>query len=338
MTKERNNMEMKSNKFLKTLKKLAGAREFTVLVLVLLAVVAMSATNPIFLRSTNLQSVLLGLAADGILAVAITFACITGVFDFSIGAMMGFAGMLLAVFSQRGINIWISAVLALLVCMGFGLINGLLIGKIRLNALIASMGMQKVIHGVVYVISAGLPIKVLTTPAFKNISQFKFLGLQMFVWIYFIIAVVAEILLRYTTPLRKLYYTGSNEKAAIFSGINTVKVKICVYITTAGLAAVSGILYATRFGTATPDAGIGTEMTVLSAAVIGGASIKGGEGSVLGTFLGVILMNLLNNALVIYRLDVFWQTLCEGLVLLAAIVIDYAIHASRNKQRLKSST
>ena len=262
-------MEMKKeSKLLRTAKHLTSAREFTVFVLVLLAIVIMTATNPFFLKTANLQSVLLGLAADGILVVAITFACIAGVFDFS---------MLLAVFSQTGMNIWLCAILTLVVCAGIGLINGFLIGKIRLNALIASLAMQKVIHGIVYVISSGLPVKVLTTPAFKNLSQYKFLGLQMFIWIYFLIAIVAEILLRHTTTLRKLFYTGSNEKAAILSGINTIKVKVSVYVTTASLAAVTGILYATRFGTATCDAGIGTEMTVLSAAVIGGASIKGGE-------------------------------------------------------------
>lgn len=331
-------MEMKKeSKLLRTAKHLTSAREFTVFVLVLLAIVIMTATNPFFLKTANLQSVLLGLAADGILAVAITFACIAGVFDFSIGAVMGFSGMLLAVFSQTGMNIWLCAILTLVVCAGIGLINGFLIGKIRLNALIASLAMQKVIHGIVYVISSGLPVKVLTTPAFKNLSQYKFLGLQMFIWIYFLIAIVAEILLRHTTTLRKLFYTGSNEKAAILSGINTIKVKVSVYVTTASLAAVTGILYATRFGTATCDAGIGTEMTVLSAAVIGGASIKGGEGSILGTFLGIILMNLLSNALVIYKLDVFWQTLCEGLILLVAIIIDYLIHVNREKRCLKST-
>lgn len=221
-------MEMKKeSKLLRTAKHLTSAREFTVFVLVLLAIVIMTATNPFFLKTANLQSVLLGLAADGILAVAITFACIAGVFDFSIGAVMGFSGMLLAVFSQTGMNIWLCAILTLVVCAGIGLINGFLIGKIRLNALIASLAMQKVIHGIVYVISSGLPVKVLTTPAFKNLSQYKFLGLQMFIWIYFLIAIVAEILLRHTTTLRKLFYTGSNEKAAILSGINTIKVKVC---------------------------------------------------------------------------------------------------------------
>lgn len=328
------------NKTKKTLltavKKLTSAREFTVFVLVTLAVVLMSTTNPYFLGENNLRSVLLGLAADGILAVAITFACICGVFDFSIGAMMGFSGMLTAIMSQH-MNVWLAALLALLICMCTGALSGLLIGKIRLNPLIASLGMQKVIHGVVYVLSKGLPQRLATTPAFSNLAQYRFLGLQTFIWIYFAIAIIAEILLKHTTLLRKLFYTGSNEKAAIFSGINTVKVKISVYVTTATLAAITGILYTARFGTATPDAGIGTEMTVLSAAVIGGASVKGGEGSILGTFLGVILMNLLNNALVIYKLDVFWQTLCEGLVLLIAIVIDFAIHANRDKKKLKGT-
>lgn len=318
------------------LRKLTGAREFTVLVLVVLFVLILSLTSPHFLKATNLTSVMLGLAADGILAVAITFACIAGVFDFSIGAMMGFSGMMLAVLSHS-MSPWLAAVIALATCILFGVLNGFLIGKIRLNALIASMAMQKVIHGIVYIISEGMPQRLEASDAFRGIATTKILGLQSFVWIYLIIVIVAEILLRHTTTLRKLFYTGSNEKAAILSGINTVKVKISVYMTTAGLAAFSGILYTMRFGSATSDTGIGTEMTVLSAAVIGGASIKGGEGSIIGTFLGIILMNLLNNALVLYKLDVYWQTFFEGLILLGAIVIDFIIHRNRERQKLKAT-
>ncbi len=326
----------KNNNALGVVKKLASAREFTVLVLVVIAIILMSTTNPYFLKSSNLRSVLLGLSADGILAIAITFACISGVFDFSIGAVMGFSGMMTAVLS-KSMNVWFAALIAFAVCIGIGFLNGILIGKIRLNALIASLGMQKVIHGLSYIISDGMPVRVNTTESFANLAQGKILGLQHFVWIFFIIAIIAEILLRHTTPLRKLYYTGSNEKAAIFSGINTVLVKICVYITTAGMAAFTGILYVSRFGSASPDNGIGTEMTCISAAVIGGASLAGGEGSILGTFLGIILMNLLNNALVLYKLDVYWQTFCEGLVLMIAILIDFVIHASRERSRLKAT-
>lgn len=326
----------KNNRILSGMKRVTAAREFTVLILVAAAIILMSTTNQFFLQSSNLRSVLLGLSADGILAVAITFACISGVFDFSIGAMMGFAGMMTAVLSAS-MNIWLAALIAFVVCLCIGVLNGVLIGKIRLNALIASLGMQKVIHGLSYIISDGMPVRASTSESFANFAQGKILGLQHFVWIFFAIAIIAEILLRHTTPLRKLFYTGSNEKAAIFSGINTVFVKIGVYMTTAGMAAFTGILYVSRFGTASPDNGIGTEMTCISAAVIGGASIKGGEGSILGTFFGVILMNLLNNALVLYRLDVYWQTFCEGLVLMAAILIDFFIHANRERKRLKST-
>lgn len=325
-----------NNKLLSGVRKIASAREFTVLILVVLAVLFMSTTNQYFLQPSNLRSVLLGLSADGILAVAITFACISGVFDFSIGAIMGFSGMMTAVLSNR-MNVWLAALIALIACVCIGFINGLLIGKIRLNALIASLGMQKVVHGLTYIVSNGMPVRTKMTDSFANLAQGKVLGLQHFIWIFLAIAIIAELLLRYTTPLRKLYYTGSNEKGAIFSGINTVLVKVSVYVTTAALSALTGILYISRFSTASPDNGIGAEMTCISAAVIGGASIKGGEGSVLGTFFGIILMKLLNNALVLYRLDVYWQTFCEGLVLMAAILIDYVIHASREKKRLKST-
>lgn len=312
--------------------RLVGAREFTVLVLVVLVFVAMTFSSEYFLTSTNLISVMLGLASDGILAVAITFACVCGVFDFSIGSMMGFACMTTALLSD-GMSVWLAALLAVGFSVLLGLLNGTLIAKIRLNPLIATIGMSGVIRGVVYITSKGSLGYLRNSDAvFDFFGQGKFLGIPVFVWIFLVIVVIGDILLRKSVPLRKLFYTGSNEKAAILSGINTVKVKIGVYITTASLAAVAGLLTLSRFGTATADTGNGAEMRVLSAVIIGGASISGGEGSVLGTFLGVILISLINNALVLLNFSIYWQTFINGLMLLIAVTVDYFIHKSRAKK------
>ncbi len=324
---------VKNNFIGRTFRKLVAAREFTVLVLVMLVFVAMTFSSKYFLTSTNLISVMLGLASDGILAVAITFACVCGVFDFSIGSMMGFACMTTALLS-RSMNIWVAVLLAFGLSILLGLINGIIIGKIRLNPLIATIGMSSVIRGIVYITSQGIPGQLHrnTDAVFSFLGQGKIFSIPVFVWIFLLIVILGDILLRRSVPLRKLFYTGSNEKAAILSGINTVKVKISVYVTTAGLAAVAGILTLARFGVATADTGNGAEMRVLSAVIIGGASISGGEGTVMGTFFGVILISLINNALVLLNFSIYWQTFVNGLMLLIAVTVDYFIHKNRAKK------
>ena len=136
----------------------------------------------------------------------------------------------------------------------------------------------------------------------------------------------------------KVFYIGSNEKAAILSGINTQKVKIVVYVLTAGLAAFAGILTASRFGVATSNTGDGTEMIVISAAVIGGASLSGGKGTVLGSVLGVIMLNIINNALVLFNVSVHWQSLISGVILIVAILIDQLSQKNRLKEITNSIT
>jgi ribose transport system permease protein len=192
------------------------------------------------------------------------------------------------------------------------------------------MGMAR---GAAFVITQGSPRGLSGVPAeFSALGKLDLFGLlPVMVLIFLVLVVVFDILLRKSAPFRKVFYTGSNEKSAVLSGIDTSRVKIWTYTLGGFLAGISGILTVARFGVATPSAGTGTELTVISAAVIGGASLSGGVGTVFGTVLGIILLSIINTSLVLLRVSVYWQGLISGFILILAVTIDQLSQQKSNR-------
>jgi len=255
-----------------------------------------------------------------------TIALISGGFDLSVGSIMGLSAVLTVVFTSNGINVWLASLAAVVICSGVGAVNGFLIGKVGLNAFITTLGVQQITRGAVFVLTQGSSIGLpgdSGVAAFKKIGQDSIAGIPIIVMIFIVMVIIGDFLVKKSSAAMKVFYIGSNEKATILSGINTKLVKTNVYILTAFLSAIAGILTASRFGVATSNTGEGVEMTVISAAVIGGASLSGGKGTILGTVLGVIMLSIINNALVLFNVDVNWQSLISGVILILAIVVDH---------------
>jgi len=272
----------------------------------------------------------IGLAADGIIAVGMTVALVSGGFDLSVGSVMGLSGVTAGALYLAGVNIWAACAIALMIGLVCGLINGYFIGKVGLNPLITTLGMMGIARGAAYVVTQGSPISLFGVPkSFEFIGSGRMAGIPVIVIFFIIIAAIGDFLMRRSEPMRKVFYTGSNEKAALLSGINTGNVKMGVYLLTALLAACAGILSLARFTVATPTAGIGAELRVISAAVIGGASLSGGEGTILGAVLGVILLNIINNGLILMNVSVYWQDLIGGAILLVAVTVDLLTHRKK---------
>lgn len=294
-----------------------------VLLVVLVLVVALSIASPYFLTSQNMSTLAVGLAADGIIAVGMTVALASGGFDLSVGAVMGLTAIMTAYLHANGAPMIVSAAVGLLSAAVVGLINGFLISRVRINPFITTLGIMTVARGIVYVITEGSSIPVVDPPGFFTwLGKGEVVGIPTIFVIFLIVAIAGDFLLRNSASLRKVFYVGSNEKAARLSGIDVANVQLKVYFLVAVLAAVAGLLSLARFGTATPAMGTGAEMRVISAAVIGGASISGGSGTVLGTVLGVVLLNLIQNALVLLNVSVHWQNLISGSILIIAVSID----------------
>jgi len=167
--------------------------------------------------------------------------------------------------------------------------------------------------------------------SFKFIGQGKVFGIPFVIILFFIIVIICDFMLRKTSLLRKVFYVGSNEKAAMFSGINVNRIKFWVSVFCSLLTGLAGIIFMARFTSATPVFGIGLELTAISAAVIGGASLTGGKGSVTGAILGITLLSLVTSSLILLDVNVYWQDFIKGLILLAAISLD-SISQMRKKK------
>lgn len=317
----------KGNPFLKTL---LQQRELTIFLSVMAFAALLALSSPNFLNRANLIALLVGLSFDMIVAVGMTILMASGGFDMSVGSTLALAGAVAGYsITKFGAPVWMGIVLGLVTGAVIGLTNGLLVTKIRVNPFIATLGMMQVGRGIVFLATSGLGISNLPD-AFNYFGQEKWLGLQIPVWIMAFLVIVAEILLRRSSYFRQSYFVGGNERSARLSGINSDNVKIVNYVIVAVMAAVSGLLLAGRMGTASVSAGLGAELRVISAVVIGGASLSGGEGSIIGALLGVILLNLISNGLNLLGINVYWQNVVIGAVLIVAVAADSLSHRAKS--------
>lgn len=306
-----------------------ASREFSLLVIIVVCCLILSFFTPHFLTVSNLSTTAIGLSADGIIAVGMTVALVLGGFDLSVGSVMALSGVVAGALYLAGVNIWLAAGIALLVGMICGLINGYFIGRVGLNPFITTLGMMSIARGASYVLTQGSPLSLAgISKGFKFLGGGQLLGFPVMVLFYLLIVVIMDFVMRRSVVMRQVFYVGSNEKAAALSGINVSKVKMGVFFLTGTLAAVSGILTLSRFTVATPNAGMSAEMRAIAACVIGGASLSGGEGTILGSVLGVVLLALVNNALVLLNVSVYWQDLITGMILISAVLIDFLSHRS----------
>jgi len=314
-------------------RRLLQTKEAPVFLVIVLMCVIMTFLTPNFLTKSNIMTTLLGLSADGIVAIAMTVILAMGGIDLSVGSVMGLASMVTAKIAVATGNIWLGALGGLLTGCVCGLINGFFISKLKLTPFIMTLAMMSLARGAVMLLSSGKSVAV---P--KDSAAFIFLGqgyiggiLPSLVLIFVVIAVAGNFMLRKTEVFRKVFYVGSNEKAACLSGINVDRIKLGVYVLSSVMSALAGVLCVSRFATATTTTGNGVEMTAISAAVIGGASLDGGAGSILGAVLGILLLNIVNNALVLLRVSVYAQDLISGLILLIAVTMDVLSHHRKAK-------
>ena len=318
--------------------RLTGFREFMLVVIILVGGAAMSFASPHFLTVGNFSAMLLGISFEVIIAIGMTVLLVSGGFDLSVGSTLALSGAVSAMCLVSGWGVAPSILAGLFVGATVGVTNGLIIAKIGINPFITTLGMMGVVRGVLQVVVrnffrgsniTGLP------DSFNVIGQGKclaakdaatdltaFQGIQYPIIIALVLVVLADVLLRKSRFLRQNYYIGGNEKAAILSGINVDRMKIFNYGLTGLLAALAGILLTARFGSATVTAGVGVELKVISAVIIGGASLAGGEGTVIGAFLGALLMSIIISALTLLGVDDSWTTLVIGATLLVAVMID----------------
>jgi ribose transport system permease protein len=308
-----------SNSFFRNL---FAQREVSIFLSVLALSTLLALASPNFLTRGNVLTLIVGMSFDMIVAVGMTILMVSGGFDLSVGSTLALAGAVAGYsMTKFGVPIWIGISLGMLTGVLIGFVNGLLVTKVRVNPLIATLGMMQVVRGIVFLVTSGLGIPNLPD-GFNYYGQEKWLGLQIPVWVMLFLVIVGEVMLRRSRYFRQSYFVGGNERSARLSAIHVDRVKIMNYVLVGIMAAISGLLLAGRMGSASVSAGQGAELRVVSAVVIGGASLSGGEGTILGALFGVLLMNLISNGLNLLGINVYWQNIVIGGVLIIAVAAD----------------
>ncbi|MCI9148163.1 MAG: ABC transporter permease [Hungatella sp.] len=283
---------------------------------------AVAIVNISFFNLTNILDILRTASFSFIVAVPITFLMSSGGMDLSIGATTSFGGIICAFALKAGICVPAAVLLALAAGCIVGFLNGIIIVKYSLPAFIATLGMQYVVNGIIAITTEALAISGFGG-GFKALSQTKVAGVIPMPIIYAIlIGIVGHIVLSRTKFGRSVLAIGGNRETAYLAGINVQAKQIMVYAAVGLFSALSGVLIASRFATAQPAAGTGTELTIMASVIIGGTSMFGGQGTIIGSALGCVLFATIQNALIVMGISTFWQNLIFGIILLVAIFID----------------
>ena len=296
-------------------------RELALLLGLLVMMAAISLASPYFLIPLNLLNVLRQISVTAIIAIGQTLVLIAGGIDLSVGSVVSMSGIIAAYALGKGVSPWVALSFGILSGSLAGLINGVIITRLKVNAFIATLGMLSVAQGVALLFSGGMPL-TLRGP-FQWIGQGKLFGvIPVSAIIMFAVVILAAVFIKRSVLARQIYAVGGNERAALVSGIRVENVRTIVYVITGTLAGIGGIITGTNLAVADPTVATGLELDVITAAVIGGASLSGGEGTAWGALLGAMIMGVLRNAFVMLHVSGYWQLAVMGAFVIVAVAID----------------
>lgn len=277
--------------------------------------------TPSFLSLSNITNVFTQVSVNAIIAVGMTFVILTGGIDLSVGSTLAISGALSASIIKSTGSVTLAIIVAALVGIEIGLVNGLLISKGKLQAFIATLATMTIFRGATLVFTNGTPISKLPEK-FVNIGNGKIGFMPIPVIITVIVSIIAIYVLSQTRFGRYLYALGGNEDSARLSGINTDKIKTLVYVVSGFASSIAGVIITSRIASASPNAGTSFELDAIAAVVIGGTSLAGGEGKITGTLIGALIIGVLNNGLNLMNVSPFYQSIVKGLVILIAVLLD----------------
>lgn len=310
-------------------KRLTRFNELGVFIALILLCLVIYSINPVFFSLRNVLNVLRQISNTAIIAVGMAFVVITGGIDLSVGSVLCIGAVMCATLTSLGMNAWLALIITLVVAGLFGVITAFTIVKLKIVPFIATMAMMYVVRGIAYLFSSGMPIPF-------N-SQLNFLGgriagiIPIPAIIMICVLVIGHIVLTRTMFGRNLFAVGGNERAAKLSGIRVERTKFIVYIIIAVLSAFAGIMSAANTNSAASNMGTGQEMDSIAAAVIGGCSLSGGQGSITGVIIGAAILGVIRNGFVLLVIPSSWQSITIGVVLILACALDQIQNARRAK-------
>ncbi|MCG6794028.1 ABC transporter permease [Geobacillus thermoleovorans] len=314
------------------------SKEMSIAVIVIMLSIVLSFISPVFLTFDNIVDIMKGNAVLGILAVGMTLVIITGGIDVSVAAVTSavcvIIGRLLLLLPDSPISLLLLFVIAPLLGGVLGGINGFLVSKIQIPAIVVTLGTMSMINGLVLYITNGQYLNSTNFPKiFIDFANFQVFGVSILILIFLVVALLTWFILKYTVIGREILAVGGNKESAIRAGINFDKVQIFVFAYMGFLAGIAAIAQVAYTKAVDPNGLVGFELSVIAAVVLGGANIMGGRGTILGTFLGVLLLGIMQNGLILARIDTFWQKIVVGSIILIAVSYDH-IQYKRTKDKL----
>jgi ribose transport system permease protein len=276
---------------------------------------------PNFFTETNLSSVARQTAVINIMALGMTMVIITGGIDLSVGAILAMGGFLGTLAMSKGQAIPVAILIGILTGAAWGFVNGFLTTRLKINSFIVTLGTLGIIRGLTLVVSNGLPVHEIPA-GFSYLGEGTLLGVPVVLWILVACAIIVHFLLEHTKLGRYSFAIGSNPDAAFYAGIPVAFHTTAVYGICGALTGLAGMIEASRLMTGQPTAGQGYELQAIAAVVIGGGSLRGGEGSVLGTLVGAFIMGLLANGSDLIGVSPYWQQVIIGAIIILAVSVD----------------
>ena len=289
----------------------------------ILIVVIISILNPAFLSPGNLMNVLRQVSINALIAFGMTFVILTGGIDLSVGSILALSGAVTATLMASGVDPVLAVLIGLLAGAALGAFNGIVIAKGKVAPFIATLATMTIFRGLTLVFTDGRPVSGLGDSTFFDMLGRGYLfGIPVPAVTMMVSFLVLYLILKKTTFGRRVYAVGGNEEAAVLSGINADRVKIYVYSLTGFLAALAGTILTSRLSSAQPTAGQMYELDAIAAVVLGGTSLTGGRGWIIGTLIGALIIGVLNNGLNLLGVSSFFQQVVKGSVILLAVLLD----------------
>lgn len=302
------------------------ARKYATLFILVIFLIAMAFLSDRFFMFKNLTNVGRQISLNAILALGMTLVIISGGIDLSVGGVCALGCCVCAkILNSTGSSLLAIAVV-LLIGLAVGAFNGFVVSKTGIAPFIVTLSTVSIIRGITLVMTNASPMPI-SNAAFKFIGQGTLLGIPFPIYITLILAIITAFVMNKTVFGRYVYAIGGNERSAVVAGIQVKKVKISVYMVSGFLAAFTAIIYTSRLSSGVPSLGDGFEMDAITAAVIGGASLAGGQGHIWGTMIGAVIIGILNNALNLLNINSYFQDIVKGVVVLLAVLFDFFIQS-----------
>ncbi|MEM7445324.1 MAG: ABC transporter permease [Pseudomonadota bacterium] len=309
-----------------------GIQTMATLIVLLLMCSLFAALSDRFLTISNFQNVMRNAAPLIIASCGMTAVMIARGLDLSVGSVLAAASVLAAFLAVAGVPLYGAFAVGILFGAAVGLVNGVIIATLSVSPIIVTLGMLNIARGIAYLITPSA-ILVGLPRDWSGLGTSKLVGLPLPIIIAALVALAFHVFLAFSKMGKRIYAIGGNEEAARLSGINVTRTLMVLYVLCGATAALAGIVLASRVGAGDPNVGIGFELQVIAAVIIGGTSLSGGEGRIVGTIIGALIISVLGNGLNLAGVEPFWQWVAQGIVLIAAIIVDRQVQDGVNRAR-----